>query len=306
MKLMNLLSYFIAVLLCMCCLASCCLMNKQFGGSASSVEVTEEGSHEDTNNETNSVSSINGIVFVSNGDGTCCVKEYNDNIGSQVVIPAKSPNGDKVTSISQNAFKQCTSITSMELPQGINSIGDEAFRGCKNLTSINIPKSVATVGKDVFYGCPKLVEEKDGVLYVDNWVVDCDTLVTQVNIKPGTKGISEYAFAECTVLKSVVISDGVTMIGSYAFKNCTSLSNVLIYSSVTNIEWGAFMNCSSIRKFYYTGTMSEWQTINIDIYVSTSNGTSQDAREWYKQYKSEKENGPLHTASIVYNYVPEE
>ncbi|MBQ6209931.1 MAG: leucine-rich repeat domain-containing protein [Prevotella sp.] len=61
-----------------------------------------------------------------------------------------------LTSISDNAFYNCKSMTSINLPDNVSIIGNTAFRNCINLTSIAIPNSVATIGGSVFAGCTAL------------------------------------------------------------------------------------------------------------------------------------------------------
>ena len=58
-----------------------------------------------------------------------------------LVIPSTVSYNDTVytvTSINQNTFYDCSSLTSVYLPNSINSIGTGAFYGCNGLTSINL------------------------------------------------------------------------------------------------------------------------------------------------------------------------
>ena len=59
-------------------------------------------------------------------------------------------------SIGSFAFKNCTGLTSVTIPDSITSIGNYAFEGCSGLTSITIPNSVTSIGNYAFIGCDNL------------------------------------------------------------------------------------------------------------------------------------------------------
>ena len=61
-----------------------------------------------------------------------------------------------VTSIRNNAFWFCYSLTSVTIPSSVISIEDLAFSGCESLISITIPASVTSIGIFAFAGCDSL------------------------------------------------------------------------------------------------------------------------------------------------------
>ena len=58
---------------------------------------------------------------------------------------------DGVTSIGGRAFRECSGLTAIEIPNSVTSIGGYAFQGCSGLTSIEIPNSVTIVLEIAFY-----------------------------------------------------------------------------------------------------------------------------------------------------------
>ena len=130
-----------------------------------------------------------------------------------------------ITTIGDNAFQGCTSLTTVVIPDSVTTIGIAAFDGCISLTTIAIPDSVTTIGEDAFYGC---------------------TLLTTIVIPDSVTEIRQGAFADCTSLTTVVIPDSVTAIREYAFADCTSLTTVAIPDSVTAIGGYAFTGCTSL------------------------------------------------------------
>jgi len=59
-------------------------------------------------------------------------------------------------SIGDNAFYGCSSLTSINLPDGVTKIGRQTFEGCSSLTSVNIPEGVTAIGAYTFWDCSSL------------------------------------------------------------------------------------------------------------------------------------------------------
>ncbi len=178
---------------------------------------------------------------------------YNCSKLSSIAIP------NSVTNIGRYAFYRCSSLTEITILDGATSIGSSAFYNCSSLTSVTIPASVTTIGTQAFSGCSSLtsiiVSEDNlnfssvgGVLFnKDKTKLICDLTAEGTYIIPNTvTNIGDYAFSGCSNLTSVLILDSVTRIGSYAFSGCSSLAFVTMLDSVTTIGAYAFSNCKSL------------------------------------------------------------
>ena len=153
---------------------------------------------------------------------------------------------DTVTRIG-GAFRNCSGLTTITIPNSVTWIGAEAFRNCSGLTSITIPDSVEGIWQEAFSCCSNLtsITISDGLAVIGPGAFSCSGLKT-ITIPSSVTKIYFDAFYDCSGLESVTISDGVTCIGGEAFCGCLSLTEVTIPDSVTSIEGNAFFNCSNL------------------------------------------------------------
>ena len=180
-------------------------------------------------------------------DGTVEITKY---VGSaeKVDIP-KTIDGKSVTGIGEYAFCNCTSFTSITIPDSVTSIGNDAFNGCTSLTSITIPSSVMSIRTRTFKGCANLtsITIPDSVTSI-GWAAfgDCASL-TSITIPDSVTSIGNEAFYNCASITKVTIPDSVVSIGGLAFSDCTSLTSITIPDSVTIINGFTFFDCKSLN-----------------------------------------------------------
>ena len=181
---------------------------------------------------------IKGVTVTSIGEEAF----YNCRSLTSVTIPGS------VTSIDKDAFCFCSSLTSVTIPGSVTSIGDYAFYGCTSLTSVTIPDSVTSIGDRAFRNCKSLTNMTipDGVTSIGEDTFSWCTSLTSVTIPDSVTSIGGHAFSYCESLTSVTIPDSVTSIGEDTFRNCTSLTSVTIPNSVTSIGSSAFYGCASL------------------------------------------------------------
>lgn len=172
--------------------------------------------------------------------------------GGAVTIPSET-NGWPVTTIGTSCFFNCSSLTSVTIPDSIVSIQGWAF-GATGLTNVTIPNGVTNIGNNVFYYCYSLRTiavgaanpnycSVDGVLFNKD-----QTILLQYpqgrggnyTIPNSVISIGRGGFYYCSGLTTVTIPTNVSSIGSSAFSWCTNLTTVTIPASVTNMQSYAF------------------------------------------------------------------
>ena len=214
--------------------------------------------------------------------------------------------------IGMSAFSYCSVLASVTIPDSVTKIDSYAFRGCKSLINITIPSSVLKMGYRVFEECDSIVIKCEiskkpegwdtgwkGVVRPVNWGnvalnensgkklnleivngkikkytgTDTDIVIPEdLNITE----IGDFAFMNCTSIKSVKIPRGVTVIGTRAFWGCSSLNNIQIPNSVTTIGAGVFYDCSSLEKITIPSSVTKMgynvflKCPNVVIYADTN------------------------------------
>ncbi len=119
--------------------------------------------------------------------------------------------GDGVTSIGNNAFRECLYLTSVTIGSNVGSIGQDAFNACLSLASVSIPASVTSIGNYAFVSC-------------GSWAA---ALVVAIADGSLLSSIGTQAFWYAN-LASFNIPASVTSIGKWAFRYCSNLSSVII------------------------------------------------------------------------------
>ena len=149
-------------------------------------------------------------------------------------------------------------IESYIIPNSVTSIGDDAFFGCRSLSNIVIPDSVTSIGDGAFFGCSYLsnIVIPDSVISVGDWTFCGCRSLSSIVIPDGVSSIGVCTFSYCRSLSSIVIPDSVSSIGICAFMDCCFLSNIVLPNNVTSIGNGAFMNCSSLSNIAIPGSVS--------------------------------------------------
>ncbi|MBO7138800.1 MAG: leucine-rich repeat protein [Bacteroidaceae bacterium] len=195
---------------------------------------------------------INGIYYNFSGDEAIVtyqnmyvydhVSVISDYSGAVVIPQSVTYNGTtySVTSIGDDAFNNCSGLTSITIPNSVTSIGGRAFSGCSGLKKVIVPDIAAWCGIsfDGIHANPLYITHH---LYSDEV-----TEITDLVIPDGVTSIGDRAFSYCSGLTYISIPNSVTSIGNSTFSGCSGLTSVIIPGSVTSIGNSGFYNCSGL------------------------------------------------------------
>ena len=181
-----------------------------------------------------------GLVFTSNGDGTCSVSGIGTCTDVEILIPESSPVGETVTGIAAGAFDGCAMISSVRIPATVADIDAGAFLPCSSLLSILVDDEnpyYQSIGGDLY--------TKDGKTLLRYAIGKTEM---HFEIPATVVTVADDAFNGASLLSSVTIPDSVTAIGYGAFTACTSLNSIAIPGTVESVGDSAFYHCISLAE----------------------------------------------------------
>lgn len=201
-------------------------------------------------------------------------------ISGKVPVALKTITLDNGVEINAHAFKGCTGVERIKLPEGVVSFGKYAFAGCEslktieipsttlknigeyafyntNLESIELPTTLESIGYGALNGCDNLRyitipflggsknQSTGGIGYIFGDEIPAS--LTNISLVPNTQMVTlpANAFANCVGATTINIPSSITIIGENAFYNCQKLANVDL-SQVLSIGNNAFDGCSSL------------------------------------------------------------
>ena len=164
---------------------------------------------------------------------------------TEVTIPATATLGSKtyqVKAVGNDAFKNCSKLTSLTLSEGLASIGNNAFQNTR-MSSVSLPGTLRTIGNSAFEDCYCL---------------------TSVVIPEGVEKIGSYAFSYMGNLEKITLPSTLKEIGSRLLLWDTKLTIVVsnisepfavddatfIYKSQWNSESSQYDYTPSSAKLY--------------------------------------------------------
>lgn len=196
-----------------------------------------------------------GLQFKSNGNGTCSLSGIGNCKDTNIIVPSVSPNGDRVTAISDSALYHCTALDSIRIPASVTSIGNDAFAYCSNLKTVVLSDNITSWGAHVFAGCTGMqFKKQNGLSYVGSaqnpylvLVQADDKTKTEYEVNANTVFIANDAFNNCSKATDIVIGERVVGIGSSAFQGCSALVRIALPQNLAEINENLFAWCNALE-----------------------------------------------------------
>lgn len=235
-------------------------------------------------------------IFTTNSDRNSITGLKYPFINNTVILPNSVMRGsssgkmikENITYIDNEAFVGVMAgetTYSVTVSNGIKDIGTRAFKNCSSLRSIQLGSSVESIGVEAFKGCsileniytysstPKYTSV-NGVLYsADKSVLlfyPYGKKLTSFVVDSACRELASYAIADNTTLSSLNLVNTKT-INEHSIANCPSLVNI----TAPNLEWAY---SSAITETKFTDE-AENITLGKVIYRKTSSGETVEIGE---------------------------
>ena len=169
-----------------------------------------------------------------------------------------------ITEIPERAFQGCKALERVSLPQSLEHIGCKAFKDCYSLRSITlpdgllslsacsfhvsglesivIPPKITEIPTGAFYGCSALRTAKlpRGLKRIGKGAFQRSGL-TEIKLPYGLRRIGSGAF-DGSEIRQVKVPNTVTMIGSWAFAGIAPLEKLILPKNLKKLNSLLFFN----------------------------------------------------------------
>lgn len=161
---------------------------------------------------------------------------------SLIILP------DNIKSIGESAFEGCTALNTILINNDLAEIGERAFYECRSLKSVDLGEGLSSIGAEAFYLCAQLegVAIPAGVKNLGNSAFYNCISLAEVTLAEGVESIGDHCFALCSTLTTVALPDSVTTVGDYAFSDCEALATATLGGGIKSIGNNAFAGCSEL------------------------------------------------------------
>lgn len=167
-------------------------------------------------------------------------------------VTEEYPNSTyNVVAVANQAFANCTNLTSIELPIGVTVLSDSLFYNCANLVHVTMGADVTEISSSAFNQCSSLsIDVLPAKLMTIGTLAFCKCKgLSNITIPASVTELGDKVFLDCEGLTTVSFSaeSPILALPTYTFQNCYKLKQFTLPTAMNTIKNGAFLNCRSLE-----------------------------------------------------------
>lgn len=171
----------------------------------------------------------------------------------EITIP-DNINGVTVNIIAEEAFKDCTGITAVTIPESVLKVNEYAFSGCTSLKTVKNRADLQWVADYAFSNCKSLEGFLNPVFVQGaNVLRGCTSLKSLeiADLSDTSLSYNNYIlglrFVDCPNLESVIIPESCILMNGLRLENCPALKEVIIpqYTEISDI---IILGCDNLTR----------------------------------------------------------
>ncbi len=171
----------------------------------------------------------------------------------EITIP-DNINGVTVNIIAEEAFKDCTGITAVTIPESVLKVNEYAFSGCTSLKTVKNRADLQWVADYAFSNCKSLEGFLNPVFVQGANVLRGCTSLKSLEIADLSDTLLSYnnyifglRFVDCPNLESVIIPESCILMNGLRLENCPALKEVIIpqYTEISDI---IILGCDNLTR----------------------------------------------------------
>ena len=166
--------------------------------------------------------------------------------------------------ISDYAFLNCDSLSTITLPNSIKSLGTGAFYDCDTLKTVKLPTGITKIAKQAFYHC---------------------SFLQSITIPQSVTEIGAEAFAACSKLTTISLPSALTTIGIASFHS-TGLTSITLPEGMTTIEPGTFGK-SKLKSIKLSKSLKQITSNNESYNLGSLPNEYYDFRKYINMYRDD-------------------
>lgn len=167
------------------------------------------------------------------------------NFLEEVIIP----DTNSLTEIAPSCFAQNQAIQSVDLSEmkNLQLLGTQAFKDCTNLEEVKLPDQLETLEDQTFYGCSNLTTvDGNGIKTIKDEVFSECILLDTLHGFDDVQTLGASAFYDCQSLTNMILGTSISKIDEECFENCINLRSITINGTITGISRYCFSGCEKL------------------------------------------------------------